>query len=68
MLKEGQIYPVNMSTNKITAIACENDENLPLINLKCKDTLLDLTRMTEKKDVLVRCPPPEDCKGEEQKI
>jgi hypothetical protein len=68
LLKDGQIFPVEMKQNKITALACENDENLPLINLNCRDKLIDLLKMSGKKNMLVRCPDPEICKGEEQII
>jgi len=47
MLKEGAIVSSQMNMSKVHAIACENDESLPLINLKCTDTFIDLMKMTK---------------------
>jgi hypothetical protein len=50
-----------MDKSKVNAIACENDERLPLINLKCEDTFIDLMKLTKTYEMLARCPSPDDC-------
>lgn len=62
MLKEGAIVPTQMNTSKVNAIACENDESLPLINLKCTDSFIDLMKLTKTFEMLARCPSPKECK------
>lgn len=61
MLKDGILEGAVMAKTKVNAIACENDESMPIINLKCTDTFQDVMSLTKTFEVLARCPSPEDC-------
>jgi len=60
-MKAGQIQPALMKLTKINALACENDESLPLVSLGCGDTFLDLLGLTTGALTLARCPPKIEC-------
>jgi hypothetical protein len=53
-----------MEKTKITAVACENDETLPVINLKCTDNYIDILKFVRTFGIIGRCPDPEECEKE----
>lgn len=64
MLKNGILVAANMGKSKINALACENDESLPIIALKCKDTFHELSKVAEKPEIMGMCPDPKKCQME----
>lgn len=67
-LKDGLLTPAKMADLRVTSIACENDERLPLANLKCSDSFKDLAKMTNSFEMLARCPDPIECNQGEQAV
>lgn len=54
-----------MENAKIMALACQEDPDLPIINLTCKDKFKEISWVQHTTvSVMAKCPDPEEC-GEE---
>lgn len=63
MLRMGMVGNANMAEARIHAIACEDDPNINVVHLTCKDRFDDIQQMVSfNASVIAKCPPPKVCK------